>query len=215
MSDGAVVIDNGTGMIKAGMAGADKPKVVFRSCIGRVKHTRVMPGGALDGNDIFIGSKVEEHRGAMKISYPLDNGIVNNWADMEKIWTFLYTKENLNIQSEEHAVLLTEAPLNPVSNREKAAELFFEGLNVPALFCSIQAVLSLYASGRTTGIVLDSGDGVTHVVPVYEGFALPHSILRMDLAGRHVTNHLQVNTTLYHTIPHYTTLYHTIPHYSK
>lgn len=186
------MIDNGTGVIKAGFAGGDRPKVIFRACVGRIKHTRVMPGGALDGADIFIGSKVEEHRGALKITYPIENGIVENWGDMEKIWKFLYTKDHLNVVSEEHPVLLTEAPLNPLSNREKAAEIFFEGLNVPALFCSLQAVLSLYASGRTTGVVLDSGDGVTHVVPVYEGFAMPHAIMRMDLAGRNVTQHLQL-----------------------
>jgi centractin len=187
-----VVIDNGTGVLKAGLAGGDKPKVVFRSCVGRIKHERVMPGGALEGGDVFIGSKAEEHRGALKLSYPVENGIVQNWNDMEKIWNYIYTKDNLDVTMEDHAVLLTEAPLNPVSNREKAAEIFFEGLNVPALFCSIQAILSLYASGRTTGVVLDSGDGVTHVVPVYEGLAIPSAISRMDIAGRHVTNHLQL-----------------------
>jgi centractin len=195
MSDGnqPIVIDNGTAVLKAGFAGSDKPKAFFRSCVGRIKHTRVMPGGALDGaEDCFIGAKAEEHRGALKLSYPIENGIVNNWSDMEKIWQYVYHKDNLNVASEEHAVLLTEAPLNPISNREKAAEIFFEGLNAPALFCSLQAVLSLYASGRTTGCVLDSGDGVTHVIPVYEGFALPHAIQRMDIAGRHVTNHLQL-----------------------
>jgi centractin len=96
------------------------------------------------------------------------------------------------VSSEEHAVLLTEAPLNPLHNREKAAEILFDSLNVPALFCSVQAVLSLYASGRTTGVVLDSGDGVTHVVPVYEGLAIPHAVMRMDLAGRNITNYLQL-----------------------
>ena len=186
-----IVIDNGTGVLKAGFAGADKPKIVFRSCVGRVKHSRVMPGGALEGSDFFVGAKVEEHRGALKIEYPMEHGIVHNWADMEKIWTFLYSKDNLNIASDDHAVLLTEAPLNPYTNREKAAEIFFEGLNVPALYFGIQAMLSLYASGRTTGVVLDSGDGVTHVVPVYEGLAMPHAIMRMDVAGRSVTQNLQ------------------------
>lgn len=88
-------------------------------------------------------------------------------------------------------MLLTEAPLNPRRNREKSAEIFFETFNVPALFVSMQAVLSLYATGRVTGVVLDSGDGVTHAVPIYEGFAMPHSIMRVDIAGRDVTRYLK------------------------
>jgi centractin len=81
--------------------------------------------------------------------------------------------------------------LNPRSNRDTAAQILFETFNVPALHTSIQAVLSLYASGRTTGIVLDSGDGVSHAVPVYEGFAMPSSIRRIDVAGRDVTEYMQ------------------------
>jgi centractin len=187
-----IVIDNGSGVIKAGFAGGDKPRVHLRSYVGRLKHPRVMPGGALEGNDTFVGSKVEEHRGALTISYPIENGVVTNWADMERLWYYLYSKDNLNVAHEDHAVLLTEAPLNPYHNREKAAEIFFEGLNVPALYVSIQAILSLFASGRTTGVVLDSGDGVTHVVPVYEGLAIPHAIQRIDVAGRAVTQQLQM-----------------------
>lgn len=88
-------------------------------------------------------------------------------------------------------MLLTEPPLNPRSNRDTAAQILFETFNVPALYTSIQAVLSLYASGRTTGIVMDSGDGVSHAVPVYEGFAMPSSIRRIDVAGRDVTEYMQ------------------------
>lgn len=91
----------------------------------------------------------------------------------------------------QHPVLLTEPPLNPRSNRDTAAQILFETFNVPALYTSIQAVLSLYASGRTTGIVLDAGDGVSHAVPVYEGFAITNSIQRIDVAGRDITEYLQ------------------------
>ncbi|KAG4070695.1 hypothetical protein HA402_013615 [Bradysia odoriphaga] len=184
-----VVIDNGSGVIKCGFAGDQIPKCRFPNYIGRPKHVRVM-AGALEG-DVFVGPKAEEHRGLLSIKYPMEHGIVTEWNDMEKIWNYIYSKDQLSTFSEEHPVLLTEAPLNPRQNREKAAEIFFETFNVPALFVSMQAVLSLYATGRVTGVVLDSGDGVTHAVPIYEGFAMPHSIMRVDIAGRDVTRYLK------------------------
>ncbi|KAI8831264.1 actin-like protein [Chytridium lagenaria] len=148
-----VVIDNGSGVIKAGFAGDEQPKCYIPSFVGRPKHARAM-AGAVEG-DTFIGKKHKNF--------------------------YVYTEE-LKTLSEEHPVLLTEAPLNPRQNRETAAQIFFETFNVPALFISIQAVLALYASGRTTGIVLDSGDG----------FSMPHAIRRVDVAGRDVTEHLQL-----------------------
>ncbi|KAK9693415.1 actin [Popillia japonica] len=191
-----VVIDNGSGVIKAGFAGDQIPKCRFPNYIGVPKHVRVMAGG-LEG-DVFIGPTAEEHRGLLTIKYPMEHGIVTDWNDMEKIWTYIY----------KHPVLLTEAPLNPRPNRERSAEILFESFNVrpnrersaeilfesfnvPALFISMQAVLSLYSTGRTTGVVLDSGDGVTHAVPIYEGFAMPHSIMRIDIAGRDVSRYLK------------------------
>lgn len=149
-----------------------------------------MMAGAVEG-EYFIGRQAEELRGLLKVNYPLEHGVVNDWEDMERIWSYIYNDE-LKTLSEEHPVLLTEAPLNPMYNRDQAAQLFFETFNVPAFYTSIQAVLSLYASGRTTGVVLDAGDGVSHAVPVFEGFALTHAIRRIDVAGRDVTEYLQV-----------------------
>ena len=104
----------------------------------------------------------------------------------------VYSKTNLNAKFDEHPALLTESPHNPTSHREQLAEVFFESFRVPALFLAPPAVLSLYASGRTTGVVLDVGEGVTHCIPVYEGYALPHSIVRSDVAGMDVTARLQL-----------------------
>eukprot|EP01054_Gregarina_sp_Poly1_P003412 Gregarina_sp_Poly_1__3411@NODE_198_length_11566_cov_244_091399_g177_i0_p6_GENE_NODE_198_length_11566_cov_244_091399_g177_i0NODE_198_length_11566_cov_244_091399_g177_i0_p6_ORF_typecomplete_len371_score45_15Actin/PF00022_19/1_5e118MreB_Mbl/PF06723_13/9_2e07_NODE_198_length_11566_cov_244_091399_g177_i015912703 len=181
------VIDNGSGMVKAGLAGWDAPSSVFPSIVGKPKHKNAMLGVAT--KDFYVGSEAQRMRGVLQLSYPIEHGIITNWDNMEKIWSHAFFEE-LQISPSEHPLLLTEAPMNPKSNRERMLQMIFETFEACAAYVAIQAMLSLYATGRVSGVVLDAGDGVSHTVPVFEGFPMNHATNRVNLAGRDVTHFL-------------------------
>ena len=194
-----VVIDNGTGYIKAGFACDPAPQVVLPALVGLPKYTEVILDDGnnasseidgLRGKSKYLCREAQSRRGVLSLSYPIHHGIVQDWDSMEEIWTQLYTEE-LGASSEDHPVILTDPPMNPKKNREKMAEIMFETFQVPAFYVKVQAVLSLLSTGSTTGVAVDSGDGVTHAVPVLEGYAVEHAVQRMDVAGRDVTAQLQ------------------------
>jgi actin-related protein len=143
----------------------------------------------IDQRRTFVGHEAQTKHGVLTLKYPIEHGIVTDWAAMEQVWHHTFYNE-LRVDPAEHPVLLTEAPLNPRANRDRMVSIMFETFKVPAVYIAIQAVLSLYGCGRTTGVVVDSGDGVTHTVPVYEGFSVPHAVMRMDIAGRELTEYL-------------------------
>ena len=183
-----IVIDSGSGMVKAGFAGEDHPCAVFSSIIAYPSYSNQMVG-VFNSKTYFIGDEAQQKRGVCKIKYPIAHGIIEDWDDMKKIWTHTFYNE-LRATPSDHPVMLTEAPLNPKSNREQMCRIMFDDFDVPAMYIRIQAVLSLNAAGRTTGIVVDSGDGVTHTVPIFEGYQIHDTINKIELAGRDLTSYL-------------------------
>lgn len=180
----ALIIDNGSGYIKAGVAGDDAPKTCFPTLIGRPKQPGMMVG--MDQKDQYIGHEVTSKEGVLLMSSPINHGIIENWDDMEKMWHHCFYNE-LQISPEDNKVLLTETPGNSRKNKEMMMQIMFEKFQAQSFYLATQQVLSLYASGRTTGIVVDSGYAVTSTVPVYEGFPLSHAIYKMNLAGKDLT----------------------------
>jgi len=187
-SNKVIVCDNGTGFVKCGFAGANFPASIFPSMIGRPILRSEEKIDNVQLQDIMVGDEAQKLRMMLQITYPLDNGIIRNWDDMQYVWDYTFY-DKLKVNPKECKIMLTEAPMNPVQNRKTMIEVMFEKYGFKACYIAIQAVLTLYAQGLLTGVVVDSGDGVTHIVPVYEGFSLPHLTRRLDVAGRDVTRY--------------------------
>ena len=182
-----IVIDFGSGFVKVGFAGESKPRAVFPSIVGKPRHKGVMVG--MGQKSSYVGDEALSLRGILTLKYPIEFGYVTNWDDWEIILQHAFYNV-LRVAPEEHPVFLTDSPLNPGANREKMTQIIFEVFNSEAMYVSSDAVMALYATGRTTGIVADLGDGVAHTVPIQEGKVLPSSYNRLDFAGRDLTEYL-------------------------
>lgn len=185
-----VVVDNGTGFVKCGYAGQNFPAHIFPSMVGRPIVRSSQKVGDIELKDLMVGEEAASLRHMLEVNYPMDNGIVRNWDDMGHVWDHTFGPERLDIDPSDCKLLLTEPPLNPSTNREHMLQVMFEQYGFNSVYIAIQAVLTLYAQGLLTGVVVDSGDGVTHICPVYEGFALNHLTRRLDIAGRDITKYL-------------------------
>jgi len=198
----AVVIDNGTGYTKMGYAGNTEPQYIIPTVIATNdsagKKTAAAQKKGVEDLDFFIGDEAQSYAKTYDLFYPVRHGQVDNWTHMEQYWEHCIFKY-LRAEPEDHYFLLTEPPLNAPENREYTAEIMFETFNVPGLYIAVQAVLALAASWTSksvtertlTGTVIDSGDGVTHVIPVAEGYVIGSSIKSIPLAGRDITAFVQ------------------------
>jgi len=198
----AVVIDNGTGYTKMGFAGNVEPQYIIPTVIATQEGKGTQKAAAqkkgVEDLDFYIGDEALANSRTYDIFYPVRHGQIDNWTHMEYFWEHCIFKY-LRCEPEDHYFLLTEPPLNAPENREFTAEIMFETFNVPGLYIAVQAVLALAASWTSknvkertlTGTVIDSGDGVTHVIPVAEGYVIGSSIKHIPLAGRDITAFVQ------------------------
>lgn len=177
--DVCLILDNGSGSVKAGLSTDTEPKHIFPEIVGRPREQWKKKLT----KELYIGDDALEGMNQMVLRHPVENGIIENFDDMEKLWEYTFF-EKLDANPMRHPLILTEPPYNPKPNREKVAELMFESFGVPALNISIQSVLALLGHGRTSGVVLESGEGVTSTMPIFDGFGMPHCINRMDAAGK-------------------------------
>ncbi|XP_006025069.3 actin-like [Alligator sinensis] len=179
----AVVIDTGTGYTKSGLAGDEKPRSVVPSRVG-VPKVRTN-----DSPLYYIGKSIPSNSSEVIANTVMTHGVVTDWDALEMLWHHIFYTE-LSVCPEELAVLVTDAPLSPTTNREKMAELLFENFEVPAMFVAHQSLLSVYSYGRTKGLVIGSGYGTSYTAPVHDGYVLPHATYRLDVAGCALTDYL-------------------------
>ena len=211
-SSAVIVLDNGSGYLKAGYSNQTSPEICIPSLVGR---EILRYGEKIDLNkiketkkkseqkklikqmikerhlkEIMIGDEIVGFRSLLELSHPVTEGIITDEEDLFKLWDYTLTQKMGIEDPSEKKIIVTEAPLNPISNKIKIFEILFEKIGVGAINIEPQAKCSLFAEGIDTGIVLDSGDGVTHCIPVSDGAILKHNIERMDIAGRHITEYL-------------------------
>ena len=190
-----IIIDIGSGIIKAGISGQEAPKTIFPNYIGEPKYSKVLRSFSKDNQEMkeqYIGKDCSKYLGILKLRYPVKNGIFENEQDILTVFKYIY--QNLEINNEEireHPILITEPLLNPYINREKIASALFENLSAPAIFFASQPILSLFSTSNTSGVILESGEGVTQSCVVYEGYSIPNSYIRNNYGGRDVTEYFQ------------------------
>ncbi|XP_012933339.2 LOW QUALITY PROTEIN: actin-related protein T1 [Heterocephalus glaber] len=182
-----VIFDNGSGLCKVGLSGYIGPTHVIKCVVDHSKFS--IPSARANRKKCFVGEEAQYTYDALYLHYPVARGMVTRWDDMEKLWKHL-SKWELGVKPSEQPVLIIEPSLNPRETQEKTAEIMFEKFNVPAFYLCNHAVATLYTCASVTGLVVESGDGVTCTVPIFEGYSLPHAVTKLYVVGKDITEHL-------------------------
>lgn len=176
-----VIIDNGTYEIKAGLNTKTSPELIFRTSVGFSKSEE-------SSENWYIGEEAKEKKDLLKFKYPIEFGLIRDWENMEKIWGHIFSE--LKIDSYGSNVILTEVPMNPYKNREKTLQIFFETFDIQGLYIGIQSMFNFLSFGKFNGINIDSGEDVTHFVPIVDGIPYYYGTLRVDIGGKNLTEYM-------------------------
>ena len=188
-----IIIDIGSGEVKAGFSGEEKPKVIFKNYFGEPKYKKVIRTfDKKDKNEQYIGEDCDKYLGLTKLRHPVNHGVFEYEQDILTIFNHIFTKLGITSQEKkEHPILIAEPILNPYKNRENIAHTLLDNLGVPAIFFASQPLLSLFSTSSTSGTVLESGEGVTQSCVVYEGYSIPSSYERYNYGGKDVSEYLR------------------------
>ena len=182
-----VVIDVGSGLVKAGFGGEDGPRSIFNTIVGTPKQVGLMVGMEL--KERYVGDDAISKYEIMNFSYPIQRGEVTDWDKFENLMHFLLYSE-MKVVPEEVSILITESPRTSRENREKLTEILFETFNVKRLHIANSSMLGLFSYGKTSGLIVDSGFNITSTVPVYEGYPLSHASIRINIGGEDLSKNL-------------------------
>ena len=190
-----IVIDIGSGEVKAGFSGEEKPKLIFKNYIGSSKYKKVLHSYNNENTnqtEEYIGDDCDKYLGLLKLRYPVNRGVFEREEDIFSLFNHIFLKLGLTSQEiKEHPILITEPILNPRTNREKISHTLFDNLGIPALFFASQPILSLLSTSVTTGVMLESGEGITQTCFLYEGYSIPCSYERYNYGGKDVSEYLK------------------------
>lgn len=190
METPTVIIDNGSGFIKAGTNTDSLPSVFFPTVVGFPRRRFLhLFNDKPSQEKIFIGDKAVENRHQLTIVNPIDHGHIDDWEQMAYVWQHVY--DVLGLNPSEHPCLLTEPPNCSSTHRNKLAETLFEGFDAPEVCLGVTGLMAIYGTGQTTGLVVDIGEGVTQCVPVFDGYLEASSLRRSDFGGEELQMYLQ------------------------
>lgn len=178
-----LIIDNGSGLIKAGLSGGEAPKCSFPNIAGKPRSgmQQVAPGA----KEVYYGHEALQKRGVLVLAHPIKNGYVKNWDYLEELWKITINQE-VGVEAKDHPMFVTDPIKSSKFQRAKLMALAFEKFQAPSFYVLNPGILSLYAGGKTTGLILDSGDGVTQIIPVMDEYTLPHASKRLNIGGKNI-----------------------------